>query len=74
MDLLREMSSLDMQRIYYYEELGACSALVTSVSMLPSLSSPEMVGVGFVAFKVLPFVARGCGVLVARKWIELVSL
>jgi hypothetical protein len=41
--------------------------LVTSVSALPSLSNPDMVGVGFVAFNVFPFVARGCGVFVARK-------
>ena len=42
-------------------------SLVTSVSALPSLSNPDMVGVGLVAFNVFPFVARGCGVFVARK-------
>ena len=45
----------------------------TSVRGLPSLSSPEIVAVDGTALSGFPFVARGWGVLVARKCIELDS-
>ena len=52
----------------------AVSGLIaTSTSGFPSLSSPEIVGIGFDAFRLLASVASGWGVVVARKWTEVVS-
>jgi hypothetical protein len=62
-----------LQVRYLIENIDSCYFIATSTSGFPSLSNPEIVGIGFDAFRLFASVASGCGVVVARKWTELDS-